>query len=132
MNNKLPNAINEAKEIAQKTSSLIDKLNDINNAPEAVVSAGIDPLIFAITIFTLSCFIGYYVVWKVTPSLHTPLMSLTNAISGIIIIGALTAAGSSGFGASSALGLVAVFFAAINIFGGFVVTERMLAMFRKK
>ena len=97
-----------------------------------MIIVGVDPLVFAITIFTLACFVGYYVVWKVTPSLHTPLMSLTNAISGIIIIGALIAASSSEFGLSSVLGFVAAFFAAINIFGGFVVTQRMLEMFKKK
>ena len=97
-----------------------------------MIIVGVDPLIFAVTIFTLACFVGYYVVWKVTPSLHTPLMSITNAISGIIIIGALITVGSSKFGLSSALGFVAAFFAAINIFGGFVVTQRMLEMFKKK
>ena len=80
-----------------------------------------------LTIFVLACFVGYYVVWKVTPALHTPLMSVTNAISSIIIVGAILAVGDS----SSALGYFAIFIAAINIFGGFIVTQRMLAMFKK-
>jgi len=137
MNNQLPNAIQEAKDISQKASELNQHLQEIskelaNNQIAENAAAGVDPLVFAVTIFTLACFVGYYVVWKVTPSLHTPLMSLTNAISGIIIIGALIAGSSASFGISSALGFVAAFFAAINIFGGFVVTERMLEMFKKK
>lgn len=83
-------------------------------------------------IFVLACFIGYWVVWGVTPSLHTPLIALTNAISGIIIVGALLIAGSSGGNGVEAIGFVAILLASINIFGGFVVTHRMLAMFRKK
>jgi len=132
MDIKLPIAINEASEIAKKASSLVTTLEDIKITPPEVITAGVDPLVFAVTIFTLACFVGYYVVWKVTPSLHTPLMSLTNAISGIIIIGALIASASPDFSISSFLGFVAVFFASVNIFGGFVVTERMLGMFKKK
>ena len=92
----------------------------------------VDPFVFGITVFVLACFVGYYVVWRVTPALHTPLMSVTNAISGIILVGAIIALGPNGFGFSHTLGLVAVTIASINIFGGFVVTGRMLAMFRKK
>ncbi len=83
-------------------------------------------------IFVLACFIGYWVIWGVTPSLHTPLISLTNAISGIIIVGAILVAGFDGTPHTEALGFVAVLLASINIFGGFVVTHRMLAMFKKK
>jgi NAD(P) transhydrogenase subunit alpha len=97
-----------------------------------VPAAAIDPFIFGITVFVLACFVGYYVVWKVTPALHTPLMSLTNAISGIIIVGAMIATGAEGFGLSAFYGFFAVIIAAINIFGGFIVTYRMLQMFRKK
>lgn len=132
MSKQLSPAINEAEEIAQKAISLAEKLKEISITPPEMIIVGVDPLIFAVTIFTLACFVGYYVVWKVTPSLHTPLISITNAISGIIIIGALITVGSSEFGLSSALGFVAAFFAAINIFGGFVVTQRMLEMFKKK
>jgi NAD(P) transhydrogenase subunit alpha len=92
----------------------------------------IDPFIFGFTVFVLACFIGYYVVWRVTPALHTPLMSVTNAISGIIIVGAVIALGPDGFGFSHLLGFIAVTIASINIFGGFVVTQRMLDMFKKK
>ena len=82
-------------------------------------------------IFVLACFVGYYVVWSVTPALHTPLMAVTNAISSVIVVGALVAA-AAGTGVSSWLGLIAVVFASINIFGGFAVTARMLAMYKKK
>ena len=96
----------------------------------------IDPLIFRLSIFILSIFVGYYVVWSVTPSLHTPLMSVTNAISSVIIVGAIIAslAGSSNyvFEVSNIFGLLAIILAAVNIFGGFLVTQRMLQMYKKK
>ena len=96
----------------------------------------IDPFIFRLSIFILSIFIGYYVVWSVTPSLHTPLMSVTNAISSVIIVGAIIAglAGNSDsdFTISNILGFLAIFLAAVNIFGGFLVTQRMLQMYKKK
>ena len=84
------------------------------------------------SIFLLACFVGYFVVWSVTPALHTPLMSVTNAISSVIIVGALIAAGPAVFGFSEAMGFLAVVLASVNIFGGFIVTQRMLAMFKKK
>ncbi|KTD30604.1 NAD(P) transhydrogenase subunit alpha [Legionella israelensis] len=90
-----------------------------------------NPYIAIFTIFVLACFVGYYVVWKVTPALHTPLMSVTNAISSIIILGALIAAGRQFTGSLTWLGGIAVFLTAINIFGGFVVTQRMLRMYKK-
>ena len=96
----------------------------------------IDPFIFRLSIFILSIFIGYYVVWSVTPSLHTPLMSVTNAISSVIIVGAIIAAltGSSNniFDTSRIFGFLAIILAAVNIFGGFLVTQRMLQMYKKK
>ena len=96
----------------------------------------IDPFIFRLSIFILSIFIGYYVVWSVTPSLHTPLMSVTNAISSVIIVGAIIAALSGNkaaiFSSSSIYGFLAIILAAVNIFGGFLVTQRMLAMYKKK
>ena len=96
----------------------------------------IDPFIFRFSIFILSIFVGYYVVWSVTPSLHTPLMSVTNAISSVIIVGAIIAALSNKeidiFNSSSLYGYFAILLAAINIFGGFLVTQRMLAMYKKK
>jgi len=96
----------------------------------------IDPSIFRLSIFVLSIFVGYYVVWSVTPSLHTPLMSVTNAISSVIIVGAIIAASSLsldiGFELSNIFGFVAILLVAINIFGGFLVTQRMLQMYKKK
>ena len=96
----------------------------------------IDPYIFRLSIFVLSIFVGYYVVWSVTPSLHTPLMSVTNAISSVIIVGAIIAASSLpsdiGFELSNIFGFVAILLVAINIFGGFLVTQRMLQMYKKK
>ena len=96
----------------------------------------IDPFIFRLSIFVLSIFVGYYVVWSVTPSLHTPLMSVTNAISSVIIVGAIIAASNLsldvGFELSNIFGFIAIFLASINIFGGFLVTQRMLKMYKKK
>ena len=96
----------------------------------------IDPFIFRLSIFILSIFIGYYVVWSVTPSLHTPLMSVTNAISAVIIVGAIIAMGTESSGTSGTISKIvsffALIFASINIFGGFLVTQRMLAMYKKK
>ena len=89
--------------------------------------------VVALYVFVLACFVGYFVAWGVTPALHTPLISLTNAISGIIIVGSLLVAGfADKFGSVGVLGFIAVLLAAINIFGGFVVTQRMLSMFKKK
>jgi NAD(P) transhydrogenase subunit alpha len=85
-----------------------------------------------LSIFVLACFVGYYVVWSVTPALHTPLMSVTNAISSVIVVGALIAAAATGVATSNWLGLVAVALASVNIFGGFAVTQRMLAMYKKR
>lgn len=85
-----------------------------------------------LSIFVLACFVGYYVVWSVTPALHTPLMSVTNAISSVIVVGALIAAAAGGGPSSKWLGLFAVALASVNIFGGFAVTQRMLSMYRKR
>lgn len=85
-----------------------------------------------LSIFVMACFVGYYVVWSVTPALHTPLMAVTNAISSVIIVGALVAAAAAGSPVAKWLGLIAVALASVNIFGGFAVTERMLAMYKKK
>ncbi|MDC1172409.1 NAD(P) transhydrogenase subunit alpha [Alphaproteobacteria bacterium] len=93
---------------------------------------GVDPFIFGITVLVLACFVGYYVVWRVTPALHSPLMSVTNAISSVIIVGALIAAGPAEGNLAQAMGFCAIVLASINIFGGFIVTQRMLSMFKKK
>ena len=98
----------------------------------------IDPFVFQLAIFVLAIFVGYYVVWAVTPALHTPLMSVTNAISSVIVVGALLSVGvdaSSGDGGAfcaNLFGFIALILACVNIFGGFLVTERMLAMYKKK
>ena len=104
----------------------------------AATGAAIDPFVFRFSIFILAVFVGYYVVWSVTPALHTPLMSVTNAISSVIVVGALIAVGvalvvnDSGPIWARALGFIALVFASINIFGGFLVTQRMLSMYKKK
>jgi NAD(P) transhydrogenase subunit alpha len=128
---QLPLAVKHASELADAAQNLSNELKVIASETQQLTT-GVDPFIFAITIFALSVFVGYYVVWKVTPALHTPLMAITNAISGIIIIGSMIAASTPGFSLPSLLGYVATFLAAINIFGGFIVTERMLEMFKKK
>jgi H+-translocating NAD(P) transhydrogenase subunit alpha len=96
------------------------------------IHAAIDPFFVDLIIFVLAVFVGYYVVWSVTPALHTPLMSVTNAISSVIIVGALIAAGPVGLGFAKFMGFLAVALAAVNIFGGFLVTQRMLRMFRRR
>jgi NAD(P) transhydrogenase subunit alpha len=92
----------------------------------------VDPTITNLTVFVLAIFVGYHVVWTVTPALHTPLMSVTNAISSVIVVGAILASGPAAIGAGSVLGALAVALVAINTFGGFLVTQRMLEMFKKK
>jgi H+-translocating NAD(P) transhydrogenase subunit alpha len=99
-------------------------------APPTVM--GGTPFVFELTVFVLAVFVGYHVVWRVTPALHSPLMSVTNAISSVIIVGALIAAGPVGISFAKIMGFVAVALAAVNIFGGFIVTQRMLQMFQKK
>ncbi len=104
-------------------------------APQAVSAAtggAIDPFVFQLAIFVLAIFVGYYVVWSVTPALHTPLMAVTNAISSVIVVGALLAVGISASGLATGFGFVALVLVSVNIFGGFLVTQRMLAMYRKK
>lgn len=101
-------------------------------AAGAGAATGIDPFVFRFAIFVLAIFVGYYVVWSVTPALHTPLMSVTNAISSVIIVGALLAVGISASGLATGFGFVALVLASVNIFGGFLVTQRMLAMYKKK
>lgn len=100
------------------------------HAPPTSVAGS--PFVFELTIFALAVFVGYHVVWRVTPALHSPLMSVTNAISSVIIVGALIAAGPLGLSFAKIAGFVAVTLAAVNIFGGFIVTQRMLQMFQRK
>lgn len=103
-------------------------------ASSAAAYAGVDPTVFQFAIFVMAIFVGYYVVWSVTPALHTPLMSVTNAISSVIVVGAVLAVGVGVSGSSMAngFGFIALILAAVNIFGGFLVTQRMLAMYKKK
>jgi NAD(P) transhydrogenase subunit alpha len=111
---------------------------DILAVATGAVHGSVDPFVFRLSIFVLAVFVGYYVVWSVTPALHTPLMSVTNAISSVIVVGALLAvsvalsANESGPIWARVLGFIALSFAAVNIFGGFLVTQRMLGMYRKK
>ena len=137
------------QEAASLARSAADQLQRAADAAQAYVDAAavaahaatdgaIDPFVFRFSIFVLAIFVGYYVVWSVTPALHTPLMSVTNAISSVIVVGALLAVGVKVIGndvgsfVSRALGFVALVFASVNIFGGFLVTQRMLAMYQKK
>lgn len=119
----------KAFEISKEIQGISENLKDIAGTCNA---GGVDPFVFATAIFILSCFIGFYIVWKVTPALHTPLMSVTNAISGAVVIAAILPAGAMYSGTHTVLGFIATFFASINIFGGFAVTIRMLNMFQKK
>ena len=130
---KLRAAADAARQAAQAAQAYSDQLA----AAGHVASGGvIDPFVFRLAIFALAVFVGYYVVWSVTPALHTPLMSETNAISSVIVVGALLSVGvaavGSGSGFAGFVGFIALILASINIFGGFLVTERMLAMYKKK
>ncbi len=136
--------IEKAQGLAADAVELSQGLNEL--AQEAVglaargaeTSGGTPPLVMGITVFVLAVFVGYHVVWRVTPALHSPLMSVTNAISSVIIVGGLIAAGAGAAGGAGGLsfseimGFLAVTLASINIFGGFIVTQRMLAMFKRK
>lgn len=133
----MPNDTNlteNATALANQAKALSDKAAEIAlQASQSITHAGGDDfLVTGLTVFVLACFVGYYVVWRVTPALHSPLMAITNAISSVIIVGALIAAGPAGLTFSKFLGFLAVILASINIFGGFIVTRRMLAMFKKK
>lgn len=128
--------IDKTSKIQEAAQTLLDEASTLRTAAKEVLEkshhgAEVDPFIMGLTVFILACFVGYYVVWKVTPALHSPLMSVTNAISSVIIVGALLAAGPSVTGLSTTFGFLAVVLASINIFGGFIVTQRMLAMFSK-
>jgi H+-translocating NAD(P) transhydrogenase subunit alpha len=121
-------AAGEAGTLARSLDALAQQL--VHQAPPAAVAG--TPFVFELTVFVLAVFVGYHVVWRVTPALHSPLMSVTNAISSVIIVGALIAAGPLGISFAKVMGFVAVTLAAVNIFGGFIVTQRMLQMFQKK
>jgi H+-translocating NAD(P) transhydrogenase subunit alpha len=116
----------QAQELTLKISQLTESLQSLSG------SSSSSPFMMEITALVLAIFVGYYVVWRVTPALHSPLMAVTNAISSVIIVGALIAAGPASWSFSKVMGILAVILASINIFGGFVITDRMLSMFRKK
>jgi len=117
----------QAQELAANAQALAQQTADL-----AAQTGGHASFVSLFTVFVLACFVGYYVVWRVTPALHSPLMAVTNAISSVIIVGALLAAGPADLTLSKILGFLAVTLASVNIFGGFIVTQRMLSMFKKK
>ena len=125
-------------EIAEKAADLALRAQEMadfaRRAAEAAapVAQAVEPFLLMLTIFLMACFVGYYVVWNVTPALHSPLMGVTNAISSVIVVGAILAAAAAESDAARFFGFLAVTLAAVNIFGGFMVTRRMLAMFQKK
>ena len=130
---------NKAKELAEAAAKLAKEAKEAvtgqtgEATAELAATGAIDPFIFQFSIFVLAIFVGYYVVWSVTPALHTPLMAVTNAISSVIVVGALLAVGIQvAGGMATGLGFIALVLASVNIFGGFLVTQRMLAMYKKK
>ncbi len=120
----------QAEALAQNAEVLAAKASEL--AMQAQTVGGGNEFWYLVTIFVLAVFVGFYVVWSVTPALHSPLMGVTNAVSSVIIVGALIAAGPDTFTTSKVLGFFAVILASVNIFGGFIVTQRMLSMFKKK
>ncbi|MDP6785742.1 MAG: NAD(P) transhydrogenase subunit alpha [Rhodospirillales bacterium] len=123
---------NEAASMANSAAQLAKEAAETAAQAAIQTQGGVDTFLFLFTVFVLAVFIGFYVVWSVTPALHSPLMSVTNAISSVIIVGALIAAGPADVDFSKVMGFVAVTLASVNIFGGFIVTQRMLSMFKKK
>ena len=126
----------QAREMADQAAILAEKAGAMvanSGAGDVAVAGGISPFVFQLAIFILTIVVGYYVVWSVTPALHTPLMAVTNAISSVIVVGALLSVGvqAAGFAATT-FGFIALVLASVNIFGGFLVTQRMLAMYKKK
>ena len=122
---------NQASELAARAVELADFARRAAEAAAPVAQA-VEPFMLMLTIFLMACFVGYYVVWNVTPALHSPLMGVTNAISSVIIVGAILAAAAAQSDAARLFGFLGVTLASVNIFGGFLVTRRMLAMFQKK
>ena len=121
---------NQAQDLAADVASLAVEASRLT--AESAGQGGGSALVVGLTVFVLAVFVGYHVVWRVTPALHSPLMAVTNAISSVIIVGALIAAGPADIGFSEVMGVLAVILASVNIFGGFIVTQRMLSMFKKK
>ena len=128
--NQAIDKLNEAVEAVEQTAGNLPDAAGV--AMHGLSGGAVDPFVFQLAIFVLAIFVGYYVVWSVTPALHTPLMAVTNAISSVIVVGALLAVGVSASGWATGFGFVALILASVNIFGGFLVTQRMLAMYKKK
>jgi NAD(P) transhydrogenase subunit alpha len=122
--------LNQATEMVRQAAETMP--DAAGAAAHAVTGGAVDPFVFRLAIFVLAIFVGYYVVWSVTPALHTPLMAVTNAISSVIVVGALLAVGLSASGFATGFGFIALILVSVNIFGGFLVTHRMLAMYKKK
>ena len=128
-----PNQLaDEAARLAGNALELADHARNMAMNVSTTVAPEVNPFIFLLAIFLMACFVGYYVVWNVTPALHSPLMSVTNAISSVIVVGAMLATGLGTSGWAMGFGFIAVTLASVNIFGGFVVTQRMLSMFKKR
>src|SRR3984885_8336446 len=125
-------------ELAEQAAQLALRANELAAGARSLAIAAapggeaVEPFVFLLAIFLMACFVGYYVVWNVTPALHSPLMSVTNAISSVIVVGAMLATGLGTSGWAMGFGFIAVTLASVNIFGGFVVTQRMLSMFKKR
>ena len=125
-------------QLADEAARLADRANQLAQHAQSLVAGTstigteVEPFIFLLAIFLMACFVGYYVVWNVTPALHSPLMSVTNAISSVIVVGAMLATGLGTSGWAMGFGFIAVMLASVNIFGGFLVTHRMLSMFKKR
>ena len=125
-------------QLADQAASLAGRANDLAVAARSMssgigpIAEAVEPFVFLFAVFLMACFVGYYVVWNVTPALHSPLMGVTNAISSVIIVGAMLATGLANSGWAMAFGFLGVTLASVNIFGGFVVTQRMLQMFKRR
>ena len=125
-------------QVAQEAARLAERAQELAAHVQALTASAaaggpaIGPFVFLLSVFAMACFVGYYVVWNVTPALHSPLMSVTNAISSVIVVGAMLATGLGTNGWAIAFGFIAVTLASVNIFGGFLVTQRMLSMFKKR
>ena len=122
----------EAARLAERANALAAQIQGMAAASGLPGAEAVEPFIFLLAIFLMACFVGYYVVWNVTPALHSPLMAVTNGISSVIIVGAMLATGLADNGWAMAFGFLAVTLASVNIFGGFLVTQRMLSRFRAK
>jgi H+-translocating NAD(P) transhydrogenase subunit alpha len=128
-----PNQVaDEAARLADQALTLSNHAQTLVLGVSSTVAPDVNPFIFLLAIFLMACFVGYYVVWNVTPALHSPLMAVTNAISSVIIVGAMLATGLATSDWAMVFGFIAVTLASVNIFGGFLVTHRMLSMFKKK